>query len=209
MRKHPQSRFTPGALAAALALLAAGGCIGIRPLPRPALQQGFLQRSDFWTGTAESGGVTLRARVLASAADSLAVFDADLPSAGILPVFVGLRTTSSAPLSWQNARFTLQPGGKPVSPVPFERVQKRLLKRYGVRMYSDAEIEAFRTAFSALQLPEGPLDAGREAWGVLYFPIREPKDLDRELTLGFLGFLGGAEPVRITLRCPAEAPTDL
>lgn len=210
MRKYPQNRiFAFGALAAALALLAAGGCIGIRPLPRPTLQEGLLQRGDFWTGTADSGGVTLRARVLASAPDSLAIFDADLPSAGVLPVFVQLRSTTATPLTWQNARFVLQAGGKPLSPVPFERVRMRVLKRYGVRMYSDAEIEAFRAAFAGLQLPERPLDAGQQAWGVLYFPIRKPDDLGTEVTLTFQGVLGQGEPFRVTVSCPVCAPGEL
>lgn len=210
MRKYPQNRvFAPVVLTAALALLAAGGCIGIRPLPRPSLQQGLLQRSDFWTGTSDSGGVSLRVRVLASTPDSLAVFDADLPSAGILPVFVQIRSTAAAPLTWKNARFDLQVGGKPVSPVPFERVQKRILKRYGIRMYSDVEIEAFRAAFTGLQLPEGPLDAGQQAWGVLYFPIRKPDDLGKEVTLTFQGDLGQGEPCRLTVSCPVDAPAEL
>lgn len=120
-------------------------------------------------------------------------FDANLISAGVIPVRVRLTNASTESLVEKDARFELEAQNKRYKAVEPKKAFKRLISYYGVSAYSKAGYRESLDAFGshALDLVT-PLPAGESRQGLVFFLL--PVDSARQTGLTLFVDKLGAKP---------------
>jgi hypothetical protein len=120
-------------------------------------------------------------------------FDANLISAGVIPVRVRLTNSSTESLVEKDARFELEAQNKRYKAVEPKKAFKRLISYYGISAYSKSGYRESLDAFGSHALDlASPLPAGESRQGLVFFLV--PVDSARQtgLTL-FVDKLGAKQ----------------
>lgn len=139
------------------------------------------------TGSAEAGGIRVRAVPLVTDEESQELFEANLLLAGLLPVRVEINNESAAALSFKRVRFELRDssGREWKYRKPKEAVS-RILDANEVYLYNPNSRAAFETAFRAHALETAtPLAVNEMRRGLIFFqtPKKSPFEGQRGLVL--------------------------
>lgn len=139
------------------------------------------------TGTAEAGGIRVRAVPLVMDEESQELFEANLLLAGLLPVRVEINNESAAALSFKRVRFRLRDAsGKEWKYRKPKEAVSRILDANEVYLYNPNSRAAFETAFRAHALDvETPLAVNQMRRGLIFFqtPKKSPYESQRGLLL--------------------------
>jgi hypothetical protein len=98
-------------------------------------------------------------------------FDANLISAGVLPVRVMLNNSGSRTVDLQKARFEIrQPGGRGFKAVDARTAFKRLISYYEIKAFSKAGYKESLGTFSEYGVDvKTPLEPGQSRHGLMFF----------------------------------------
>jgi len=130
-------------------------------------------------------------------------FDANLISAGVIPVRVRLTNASTESRVGKDARFELEAQNKRYKAVEPKKAFKRLISYYGVSLYSKSGYRESLGAFGSHSLDLAtPLPAGESRQGLVFFLV--PSDSARQTGLTLLvdrlvGKPGGGSPTALKL----------
>jgi hypothetical protein len=109
-------------------------------------------------------------------------FDANLITAGLLPVRVLLTNTSVEPVDISEARFELQAGSQRYKAVDASKAFKRLMSYYEVSAYTKAGYKASREAFEGYALKvASPLNGNESRQGLVF--VMMPEEVARKTGL--------------------------
>ena len=156
-------------LAALSLVLLCAGCIGIKPVSRPELDQEIRASENFWMTGAGQSGVMLRLHACLDRDENLRIFDADFISLDIVPVLLSLKNTRDGAVAWEMVQFSLRGGNWEMPALPFSEVEGPLFKKYGISAYNQAGLEKFRAGFRQLMLGDQTIGPREESWGVVFF----------------------------------------
>ena len=109
-------------------------------------------------------------------------FDANLISAGVLPIRVMLTNSSAETVDLKNARFEVQSGTRRFKGVNAQKAFKRLISYYGISAYSKSGYRESLEAFSAYALDlTTPLGGSQSRQGLVF--VLMPEEAARETGL--------------------------
>ena len=118
-------------------------------------------------------------------------FDANLISAGVIPVRVRLTNASTETMVGKDSRFELEAQNKRYKAVEPKKAFKRLISYYGVSLYSKSGYRESLEAFGSHSLDLAtPLPAGESRQGLVFFLVPVESARQTGLTL-FVDRLGG------------------
>lgn len=149
------------------ALLLTAGCGGSLYKVSPRVEAPISERA----GGASGGGINLRALPLLTDEESQALFEANLPLGGLLPVRVEIINESGAELELKRARFLLRDGaGREWKMRSAKQAVSRILEANDVTFYNPSSRREFEQRVSAhaldLTTPLAPSESRR---GLLFF----------------------------------------
>jgi len=156
-------------LAVLLPVLLGVGCIGIKPVSWPQLEEEIRSRTTFWLTGADRSGLDLRLHACLDRDENLRIFDADFLSIGVVPVLVSIKNSRQGQVSWAMTDFSLRGEGWEMPAMALAEVEGPLFEKYGVRSYNQAGLEQFRADFGQLLLGDLTIGPREEAWGVVFF----------------------------------------
>lgn len=137
-------------------------------------------------------GVDAQAQVITDEDFLYDTFDANLISAGVLPVRVMLTNSSGRTVDLRKARFEINwQRGRGFKAVDARGAFRRLVGYYEISLYNKAGYKESLDAFSQYAIDvKTPLDAGQSRHGLMFFLV--PSDIARQsgltLEIGRLGF---------------------
>lgn len=127
-------------------------------------------------------GITVAAQAITDEDFLYDTFDANLISAGILPVRLMLTNSSAEPVDLKSARFEVQAGARRFKAVNAQKAFKRLLSYYGISAYTKAGYRESLEAFGAYALDVAtPLGGSQSRQGLVF--ILMPREVARETGL--------------------------
>jgi hypothetical protein len=174
-----------GALVALLALTQAG-CSSLYKV-KPAVEAPIAAGAR----GAEAGGVGVRAVALLKDEESQALFEANLPLAGLLPVKVEISNNSNIPIEFKRVRFRLRDdAGRVWQARTSKQVAGRILKAEDVTLYNPNARKSFEEALSRHMLDlAAPLASNEHRQGLIFFqtPKKEAVASPRGLVLTIEG----------------------
>lgn len=191
------------ATASALALLVTLACMGIKP---PVFQRRGASSpwaDCHWSTTTEQNGIAVKAHAFLSTEDNLQHFDLDFPRLGILPVLIQIDSGKTGTFSWNTKSFSMKRNGRSSPPLPFAKVEKAAFRHYGIKMYSDKEINDFRQNFAAWIVQKGALPPNDQFTGLLFFPLSGLAAADTVL-IDVTGKNDLGQPVNLQVVLPAK-----
>ena len=101
-------------------------------------------------------------------------FDANLISAGVLPVRVKVTNSGNETLELKNAKFELEIQSRRTRSADARKSFKRLISYYGISVYSKSGYNESLEAFSSYALDViKPLSSGESREGLLFFLLTE------------------------------------
>lgn len=124
-----------------------------------------------YAAKASADGISIQARAITDEDFLYDTFDANLISAGVLPVRVMLTNLEDHAVDLQNAGFEIRaPAGRSFKAVDARRAFKRLISYYEIKVYNKAGYKKSLEAFSAYALDvKMPLAAGQSRQGLIFF----------------------------------------
>ena len=151
---------------------------------------------ESFAALAPGGPLEIQASAIRDEDYLYSTFDANLVMAGLLPVKVSLHNNNNVPIDLAPMRFLLGSSGqKPIEP---RRAFKRLVKYYGVRVYSPEGYKLALADFSAYGLDQrSPLPPGESRWGLLFFEDRAAQPAGSGLAITVKG--GPAAELKINV----------
>jgi hypothetical protein len=109
-------------------------------------------------------------------------FDANLISAGLLPVRVSLTNSGGEPIDISETRFEVQAGSQRYKAVDARKAFKRLVSYYDVSAYTKAGYKDSQDAFIAYSLDiKSPLNGNQSRQGLVF--VMMPEDVARQTGL--------------------------
>lgn len=169
LKKRPSSRqflFRVTAGNVALLLAAASfGCgrpfnVKTQPLPPPAS----------YAAKASLDGITVEAHAITDEDFLYDTFDANLISAGVLPVRVMLTNSGGESVDCKSARFEIEAHAGRFKAVNARKAFKRLISYYGISAYSKSGYKESLEAFASHALDVAtPLAGAQLRHGLLFF----------------------------------------
>jgi|YNPBryunderm2012_1023409.scaffolds.fasta_scaffold01629_3 hypothetical protein len=137
---------------------------------RPTVDQPVSQNQAV---TATEADYVLQARAIWDGNELVDRFDANHLTAGMLPVYVWLEARTAIPLDLSTFEFRLRDAaGRTWRRLSVGQSEQRLMKAYGVRIYSVDGYQTFRQRYAAWGFPTaGRLASGTRAEGFLFFEI--------------------------------------
>ena len=193
LNKRPSSRrflFRLAAGSAALLLAAAAFGCG-RPFnvkTQPALPPAN------YAAKATAGGVAVEAQAITDEDFLYDTFDANLISAGIIPVRVMLTNSGGETVDCKNARFEIETQSKRLKAVGARKAFKRLISYYGISVYSKSGYNESLEAFASYALDVGtPLAGSQSRQGLVFFLVPAEAVRQAGLTL-VIGKLNSKQP---------------
>ena len=140
------------------------------------------------TRSAEAGAVTLRVAPLLTDEETQALFEANLPLSGVLPVRVELAFQSGVPVELDKARFHLRDEqNREWKLLPPKRAVSRIMKANGVKLYNPNSRKQFAQEFGAYAIDlKSPLSNDNpRRQGFLFFqtPDKQAVTSAQKLTL--------------------------
>lgn len=96
-------------------------------------------------------------------------FDANLISAGVLPVRVMLTNSGGDTVELKSARFEIEARAGRFKAVDARKAFKRLISYYGIAAYSKSGYAESLEAFAAFALVTTPLGGGESRQGLVFF----------------------------------------
>ncbi len=139
-------------------------------------------------------GVAVEAQAITDEDFLYDTFDANLISAGVLPVRVMLTNSSAEAAALMSARFEVQAHAGRFKAVDARRAFKRLISYYGISVYSKSGYKESLEAFSAYALDlTTPLAGSQSRQGLVF--ILMPGEAARETGLTMvIGKLNSRQP---------------
>ena len=186
------------AVTTGLTLLLLAGCGGGKPfnvksgVTLPALTDAPL---------AEQSGVRMQAAAVRDEDYLLAIFDANLMMAGVLPVNLTITNQRAESLDLRKARFEVHSlDGHVYKAADGKRAFARLIKYYGISTYNKSGYKKSREDFAAYAFDtEKPLAMGESRQGMVFFIV--PDGVIRAAGLKLIGArLGAAEHSAVELQ---------
>lgn len=171
LNKRPSSRRFPFRLAvgsAALLLAAAAfGCgrpfnVKTQPTLPPAS----------YAAKASLDGIAVEAHAITDEDFLYDTFDANLISAGVLPVRVMMTNSGGDTVDCKNARFEIEMQSRRFKAVDARKAFKRLISYYGISVYSKSGYKESLEAFASYALDVGkPLAGAQSRQGLVFFLV--------------------------------------
>jgi hypothetical protein len=195
---HPFMKIVRG-VALALLVSTLSACGGSLFKVKPAVELPALSVSS---RSVNAGGILLRTAPLMTDEEGQALFEANLPLSGVLPVRVELNyETGGVPLDLKRVRFHLQEGGghawKLLEP---KQAVARILKANDIYLYNPQSRKQFESEFAAygidLKTPLTTSENRRQ--GFLFFQTPDKAPVRRPGTL-VLSVSGLPQPLEIHL----------
>lgn len=124
-----------------------------------------------YAAKASTDGISIQARAMTDEDFLYDTFDANLISAGVLPVRVMLTNLEDHAVDLQKAGFEIHaPAGRSFKAVDARRAFKRLISYYEIKVYNKSGYKKSLEAFSAYALDvKMPLAAGQSRQGLIFF----------------------------------------
>jgi len=123
-----------------------------------------------YAATAKADSVSVEAEAITDEDFLYDAFDANLISAGVLPVRVKLTNSGGEAVNLKRARCEIEAGSGRYKSVDARRAFKRLISYYGISLYSKSGYAESLEAFAAFALDVGmPLGAGESRQGLVFF----------------------------------------
>src|SRR5262245_35735031 len=127
-------------------------------------------------------GITIGAQVITDEDLLYDTFDANLISAGLLPVRVMLTNTSTEPVDISQTRFEVEAGSQRYKAVDAHRAFRRLMSYYEVTAYNKSGYKDSLGAFTAYAFDlRTPLDGNQSRQGLVF--VMMPEDVARQTGL--------------------------
>jgi len=177
-------RFAVAGLAGLLAA-AAIGCgrpFNIKTQPAGPLQE--------YAATASLDSIIVKAHAITDEDLLYDTFDANLISAGVLPVRVKLTNSGNETVDCKDARFEIETQSGRFKSVDARKVFKRLISYYGVSVYTKAGYSESLEALTSYALDFGtPLAGAQVREGLMFFlmPAEAARRTGLTLVIGKLG----------------------
>src|SRR5262245_47928707 len=127
-------------------------------------------------------GITIGAQPITDEDLLYDTFDANLISAGLLPVRVMLTNTSPEPVDISQARFEVEAGSQRYKAVDARKAFKRLMSYYEVSAYNKSGYKDSLEAFTAYAFDlRTPLSSNQSRQGLVF--VMMPEDVARQTGL--------------------------
>lgn len=183
LNKRPSSRrflFRLAAGSAALSLAAAAfGC----GRPFNVKTQPTLPAASY-AAKASLDGIAVEAHAITDEDFLYDTFDANLISAGVLPVRVMLTNSGGETVDCKSARFEIEARAGRFKAVNARKIFKRLISYYGISLYSKSGYNESLEAFASYALDVGtPLAGAQARQGLLFFLVPAETARQTGLTL--------------------------
>lgn len=138
-----------------------------------------------YAAKASANSVEVQAQAMTDEDFVYSTFDANLISAGILPVRIKLTNSSAENLDLESARFEVRAGGRSFKASKADAAFKRLVSYYEISAYSKSGYKESSSDFSGHALDtKTPLAAGQSRQGLLFFLM--PNEVARSAGLTLL-----------------------
>lgn len=126
-----------------------------------------------YAASTSSNGLNIQAQAITDEDFLYNTFDANLISAGVLPVRVMLKNSSGATVDLRKARFEIrQPSGRSFKAVETRAAYKRLIAYYEISAYNKSGYKESLGDFSEYGVDlRTPLEAGQSRQGFLFFLV--------------------------------------
>lgn len=146
-----------------------------------------------YAAKAAAEGVTLQAQAITDEDFLYDIFDANLISAGILPVRVMLTNSGGEPVHLKSARFEIRARGGRFEAISAKKAFKRLISYYEISAYTKSGYKESVDGFLGYAFDTNtPLPAGQSRQGLLFFLV--PSDAARGASLTMVvSKLGGRQ----------------
>jgi hypothetical protein len=193
LNKRPSSRRFPCRLAAggAALLLAAAAFSCGRPFnvnTKPNLPPAS------YAAKATVDSVAVQAQAITDEDFLYDTFDANLISAGVLPVRVMLTNSEGETVNCKNARFEIEAQSRRFKAADARKAFKRLISYYGISVYSKSGYKESLEAFASYALDVGtPLAGAQSRQGLVFFLVPAEAARQAGLTL-VIGKLNSKQP---------------
>jgi hypothetical protein len=148
-------------------------------------------------------GVAVEAQAITDEDLLYDTFDANLISAGVLPVRVKVTNSGGEIIDLKRARFEVQARGRRFKAVNANKAFKRLISFYGISVYAKSGYKESLDAFSAYALDVmNPLGAGESRQGLLFvlMPAEAARDTGLTLAIAKLSSKTGGASVELKLK---------
>jgi hypothetical protein len=123
-----------------------------------------------YAARASTDGVSIQAQAIADEDFLYDTFDANLISAGVLPVRVMLTNSVDHAVDLQKARFEMRAPGHRFQQAGARQAFKRLISYYEISVYNKSGYKKSLDAFSAYAIDvKTPLAAGQSRQGLVFF----------------------------------------
>lgn len=123
-----------------------------------------------YAGKASADGVSIQAQAITDEDFWYDTFDANLISAGVLPVRVMLTNSADQAVDLQKARFEVRAPGRRFKEAGARQAFKQLISYYEISAYNKSGYKKSLDAFSAYALDvKMPLAAGQSRQGLVFF----------------------------------------
>lgn len=155
-----------------------------------------------YAAEATAGGVVVAAQAMADEDFLFDTFDANLISAGVLPVRVSLKNSGGEAVDLKGARFQIETNSRRLKAVDARKAFKRLISYYEISTYTKAGYAESLQSFSAFSLDLAtPLGAGQTRQGLVFFlaPSESASQTGMTLIIGRLDSRNPAAGVSIRL----------
>jgi hypothetical protein len=150
-----------------------------------------------YAAKASAGGVRIQAQAITDEDSLYDTFDANLISAGVLPVRVMLTNPADHAVDLQKARFEMLAPGHRFQQAGARQAFKRLISYYEISLYNKSGYKESLDAFSAYQLDvKMPLAAGQSRQGLVFFLTTSESARGMGLTLVVSGLSSNASRER-------------
>jgi hypothetical protein len=151
-----------------------------------------------YAAKASADGISIQARAITDEDFLYDTFDANLISAGVLPVRVMLTNLADHAVDLQKAGFEIRaPAGRSFKAVDARRAFKRLISYYEIKVYNKSGYKKSLEAFSSYALDvKTPLAAGQSRQGLIFFSTTSESARAMGLTLVVSGWSSNASRER-------------
>ncbi len=156
-----------------------------------------------YTAKASADGVSVQAQAITDEDFLYDTFDANLISAGVLPVRVMLTNSADHTVDFQKARFEVRTAGQRFKEAGTRQAFKRLISYYEISVYNKSGYKKSLDAFSAYALDvKMPLAAGQSRQGFVFFltPSESARGIGLTLVVSGLSSNASGEGGAIELR---------
>jgi hypothetical protein len=154
-----------------------------------------------YAATSATANVSVQAQAIRDEDFLYETFDANLISAGVLPVRVMLKNSSDRTVDLQKARFEIrQQAGRSFKAVTTREAFKRLISYYEIKAFNKAGYKESLGTFSEYGVDlKNPLEPGQSRQGLMFFLIPDEAARGAALTL-VVSRLGGENTSLVELK---------